>query len=148
MDDPYDLARFVAAQEAGSPSAYDRALGELRAGRKETHWIWYVFPQLRGLGRSETAHRFGIASLEEAAAYAGHDRLGPRLREATEAVLTHGGLAHEEKSANAIFGSPDDLKFRSSMTLFERAARDGALFGRALEAFYGGERDEETLKRL
>ena len=139
-NDPYDLERFTDAQGP----AYARALEELRAGRKETHWIWYVFPQIVGLGSSGTAQRFAIKSLEEAAAYLAHDVLGPRLRACTEAVLGHAG----RKGANAIFGSPDDLKFKSSMTLFERAAADPALFARALDAFYGGERDGETLKRL
>ena len=138
-DDPYDLARFLAAQAP----AYDRALGELRAGRKRTHWIWYVFPQIAGLGSSPTAQRFAIRSLEEAGAYARHPVLGPRLRNAVAAVMTHEG-----KDPNAIFGSPDDLKFRSCLTLFERASDDPAPFARALEAFYGGDRDAATLERL
>lgn len=140
MDDPYDLQRFVAAQE---PS-YDRALSELRAGRKTTHWIWYVFPQIEGLGSSPTAKRFAIRSLEEASAYLVHPVLGPRLREACEAILAWSG----ERSANAILGSPDDLKLRSSMTLFERAAGEPRLFARVLDAFYGAERDPKTLTRL
>ena len=139
-DDPYDLARFVAAQ---APS-YGRALAELRAGQKTTHWIWYVFPQLRGLGASPTAHRFGIAGSEEARAYLAHETLGPRLRAASEAVLAHAGA----KSAQAILGSPDDLKLRSSMTLFERAADAHAPFGAVLDAFYDGERDQKTLDLL
>ncbi|MBB4658342.1 DUF1810 domain-containing protein [Parvularcula dongshanensis] len=138
-DDPYDLERFVDAQLP----AYARALGELRGGEKQTHWIWYIFPQIAGLGSSPTAQRFAIKSLEEAAAYLAHDVLGARLRECTEAVL-----AHEGRSANAIFGHPDDLKFKSSMTLFERAAAEPDLYARALDTFYGGERDAETLKRL
>ena len=137
VDDPYDLARFVAAQAP----AYERALSELRDGRKVTHWIWYVFPQLRGLGSSPTAHRFGIASLEEAAAYLDHPVLGPRLRAACEAMMTQAG----RRGARDVLGSPDDLKLRSSMTLFERAARDPAPFARVLDAFYGGERDGRTL---
>ena len=138
-DDPYDLARFVAAQTP----AYERALQELRAGRKRTHWIWYVFPQIEGLGSSPTAQRFAIRSLEEAGAYARHPVLGPRLREAVAAVLSQ-----PNRDARAVFGSPDDLKFRSCLTLFERAADEPGLFAEALEAFYEGERDEETLRRL
>ena len=138
-DDPYDLARFVAAQDR----TYDRALRELEAGRKTTHWIWYVFPQIAGLGSSPTAKRFAIRSLEEAGAYDRHPLLGPRLREAVSAVLPHRG-----KTPRAIFGSPDDLKFRSCLTLFERAAAAPSLFAEALDAFYGGTRDEETLRRL
>ena len=138
-DDPYDLARFVAAQTP----AYDRALEELRAGRKRTHWIWYVFPQIEGLGSSPTARRFAIRSVEEAAAYARHPVLGPRLREAVKAALSQ-----PNRDARAVFGSPDDLKFRSCLTLFERAADEPGLFAEALDAFYDGARDEETLRRL
>ncbi|WP_031550341.1 DUF1810 domain-containing protein [Parvularcula oceani] len=139
MDDPYDLKRFIDAQE---PS-YARALEELRAGRKQTHWIWYVFPQIGGLGSSPTAQRFSIRSLEEASAYLAHPVLGQRLREATQAVLDLQG-----RSAHDIFGSPDDLKFRSCMTLFERAAAEPRLYALALDRYYDGERDQETLKRL
>ena len=139
MDDPYDLQRFVAAQAP----AYDRALEELRAGRKRTHWIWYVFPQVAGLGSSETAQRFAIHSLEEAGAYLGHPVLGPRLHEAVAAAMASG-----ERDPHALFGSPDDLKFRSCLTLFERAADEPAPFAEALDAFYGGARDEATLSRL
>ena len=139
MDDPYDLQRFVDAQ---LPS-YARALDELKAGQKETHWIWYVFPQIDGLGRSETAKRFAIKSLEEASAYLVHPVLGPRLEECAAALL-----AHEGKSASEIMGSPDDMKLRSSMTLFERAAAEPLPFAAVLDAFYDGERDPETLTRL
>ena len=139
MDDPYDLQRFVAAQAP----AYARALEELRAGRKRTHWIWYVFPQIAGLGSSETAQRFAIRSLEEAGAYARHPVLGPRLREAVAAAMASG-----ERDPHALFGSPDDLKFRSCLTLFERAADEPGPFAEALDAFYGGTRDEATLARL
>ena len=139
MSDPYDLERFVTAQQ---PS-YARALEELHAGRKATHWIWYVFPQIAGLGSSPTAQRFAIRSLEEAGAYLRHPLLGLRLR---EAVTT--ALEGPERDPHALFGSPDDLKFRSCLTLFERAADDPAPFDRALDAFYGGERDPETLRRL
>ena len=138
-DDPYDLARFVAAQTP----AYERALEELRAGRKRTHWIWYVYPQIEGLGSSPTARRFAIRSVEEAAAYARHPVLGPRLREAVKAAL-----AQPNRDARAVFGSPDDLKFRSCLTLFERAADEPGLFAEALDTFYDGARDEETLRRL
>ena len=136
-----DLARFVEAQ-AGT---YATALAELRASRKGSHWMWFVFPQLRGLGRSPTAQLYGIANLAEAQAYLAHPLLGARLREATEAVL-----AIEGRSLHAIFGSPDDLKFRSSMTLFERAEDTGGadLFGRALARYTDGVRDERTLALL
>ena len=140
MNDPYDLDRFVTAQQ---PS-YARALEELRAGEKRSHWIWYVFPQIAGLGRSETAQRFAIESLEEASAYLVHPVLGPRLKACCEAILPHAG----ERSAHDILGSPDDMKLRSSMTLFERAAAEPRPFAAVLDAFYGGERDGETLRRL
>ena len=140
MSDPHDLERFVAAQR---PS-YARALAELRAGEKATHWIWYVFPQVAGLGKSATAQRFAIKSLEEASAYLVHPVLGPRLRECCETILPHAGA----KTAHAILGSPDDMKLCSSMTLFERAAAEPRPFAEVLDAFYGGARDGETLKRL
>ncbi|MCB8837039.1 DUF1810 domain-containing protein [Aurantimonas sp. VKM B-3413] len=135
--DPFDLDRFVTAQEG----VFETALAELRAGRKRTHWMWFVFPQLRGLGHSPTAQHFGIASLEEARAYLSHALLGPRVTEATEAVLGVTGC-----SLHQIFGSPDDMKFRSSMTLFERAAAEGGggPFARALDQWCGGERDPKT----
>lgn len=138
-DDPHDLQRFVTAQEP----VYDTVLAELRAGRKSSHWIWFVFPQLRGLGRSSTAAHFGIASLDEARAYLEHPVLGPRLREC--ARLVH---AVEGRSAREVFGSPDDLKVRSSMTLFARAASDRADFTAVLEKFYGGQEDPVTIERL
>ena len=136
--DPHDLARFVRAQ-AG---CFDTALAELRAGRKRTHWMWFVFPQLRGLGRSETSRFYGIDGLEEAAAYLGHPLLGPRLRAAFGALLASPG------SAEAILGPVDAMKLRSSATLFERAAPDDPLFGAVLERFFGGERDARTLALL
>lgn len=135
-DDPHDLARFVAAQAA----VFDTALAELTAGRKRSHWMWFVFPQHRELGRSPTAQLYGIGSLAEARAYMAHPLLGPRLVAATKAVLGATG-----PSLHAIFGSPDDLKFRSSMTLFESAAPDEPVFGRALDHWCGGERDPLTL---
>ncbi len=121
--DPYNLERFVAAQAP----VFERAIAELRAGRKRTHWMWFVFPQERGLGRSAMSYRFGIASLAEARAYLAHPTLGPRLIACTEAVLLHPGA-----SLGAIFGCPDDVKFCSSMSLFSVAAgeRDN-LFARA-----------------
>ncbi|MDO3635953.1 DUF1810 domain-containing protein [Mycolicibacterium arseniciresistens] len=137
-DDPFDLQRFVTAQEP----VYDTVLAELRAGRKRTHWIWFVFPQLRGLGRSATADRFGIASLAEARAYLEHPVLGPRLRECTRLVQRLEG-----RSAEDVFGFPDVLKVRSSMTLFARAAADDADFAAVLEKFYDGE-DPATVELL
>ena len=134
----FDLDRFVAAQAP----VYARALGELRAGRKQSHWMWFVFPQIAGLGHSATAQNYAIESLEEARAYVEHPILGPRLIECTEAVL-----AHRDKSAEEIFGYPDWMKFLSSMTLFELASCDPC-FADAIEAFFGGERDSKTLTRL
>lgn len=136
--DDFDLDRFVGAQ-AG---AYEAALAELTAGRKQSHWMWFVFPQMRGLGRSQTAQFYGIGSRKEAVAYLAHALLGPRLREATRAVLLH-----RDSSAHAIFGSPDDLKFRSCMTLFARLDPQGP-FRDALEAFYAGVEDEATVRLL
>lgn len=140
MDDRFDLDRFVRAQDG----VIDVAIGELAAGRKRTHWMWFVFPQLRWLGRSEIARHFGIASIEEARAYLAHPVLGPRLVRATETVL-----AVNDKSLHAIFGSPDDLKFRSSMTLFAIAADDpGQPFRAALERLCDGEGDAQTIALL
>jgi uncharacterized protein (DUF1810 family) len=138
--DPFDLDRFVLAQAP----IYDIALAELIGGRKVTHWMWFVFPQLRGLGRSSMAHRFGIDTLAEARAYLDHPVLGPRLRECVFAVLDCG-----ETDALKIFGSPDDMKFRSSMTLFSVAAGEvDAAFEAALDKFSGGGKDERTLELL
>jgi len=138
--DPFDLVRFVDAQ-AG---AYENALSELHNGRKRSHWMWFIFPQLRGLGHSPTAQRYGIGSLAEARAYLQHPLLGARLRECAEAVLGHATL-----SRSAIFGSPDDVKFCSSMTLFALAdASDGSPFRRALAGFCGGQADPKTLALL
>lgn len=135
----FDLQRFIQAQA----SVYGAALAELRQGRKESHWMWFVFPQLAGLGRSGTALFYGIGSAAEARAYLAHTLLGPRLAECTKTVLAHRGLAAEE-----IFGSVDAMKFRSSMTLFEAAADSSEPFAAALEAFYEGERDTATLRLL
>jgi len=140
MADPDGLQRFVEAQ-AG---VYARALAELEAGRKRSHWMWFIFPQLAGLGRSAMAQHYAIGSRAEAEAYLEHALLGPRLRECTGAVLRHEG-----EPAERIFGAVDAVKFRSSMTLFE--AVSGAVepaFGEALDAFYGGERDGSTLALL
>jgi uncharacterized protein (DUF1810 family) len=137
--DPHYLERFVDAQE----SVIDDVKRELRSGRKRSHWMWFVFPQVAGLGRSDVARRYAIDSLEEARAYLAHRVLGPRLRECTALVNDVDG-----RTASEIFGSPDDLKFRSSMTLFELAADDPAPFRIALETYYDGERDPKTLERL
>jgi uncharacterized protein (DUF1810 family) len=138
--DPFNLERFVAAQAPIFPAA----LAELRAGRKRSHWMWFVFPQLRGLGRSSTAQFFGLGSLAEARAYLSHPVLGPRLTLCTEAVL-----AIQGQSLAAIFGSPDDLKFCSSLTLFSRAdGGDTSVFRQALDRFCAGREDERTLALL
>lgn len=136
-----DLARFVAAQDA----VIDRALGELRAGAKTSHWMWFVFPQIAGLGRSAMAQRYAIADLAEARAYLAHPLLRRRLVEATEAMIAWTGRT----SAVAILGDIDAAKLRSSMTLFEAAAGVGAApFADCLDAFYHGARDPATLARL
>jgi uncharacterized protein (DUF1810 family) len=141
MSDPHDLQRFVDAQDAGG--TYDAALAELRAGRKTGHWMWFVFPQIAGLGRSGMAQRYAIGSLEEARAYREHPVLGPRLRDCAAALL-----ALSTRSADAVLGPVDAMKLRSSMTLFARAAPDDPGFGRVLEQYFGGEEDPETLRRL
>jgi uncharacterized protein (DUF1810 family) len=138
-DDPFDLNRFVTAQAP----VYGQVVGELRDGRKRSHWMWFVFPQLRGLGGSAMAIRYGIASLAEARAYLDHDLLGPRLRECTDLVNRVQG-----RSVGQIFGSPDDLKLCSSMTLFALAADDDQDFTALLDKYYGGERDALTVARL
>lgn len=138
-DDPFDLNRFLQAQEG----VYAAALAELRAGRKTSHWMWFVFPQIDGLGRSQTARFFAVKSLAEARAYLAHPVLGTRLRECAAAVLGVAG-----RTASEIFGYPDDLKFRSSMTLFERAAPDCDLFSDALDRFFEGRRDRLTQELL
>ena len=139
MSDRYELERFVEAQEG----VYAQALGELRVGRKTGHWMWFIFPQIAGLGRSSMAERFAILSLEEARAYLEHPVLGARLKECTQAVAdVEGRTAHE------IFGFPDDMKFRSCMTLFARAASEDEIFGKALEKYFGGEEDGLTVEKL
>jgi uncharacterized protein (DUF1810 family) len=138
--DPFDLERFVAAQTPVFPAV----LSELKAGHKQSHWMWFVFPQLRGLGHSSMAMFYGIASMSEARAYLAHALLGPRLELCTQTVL-----GHPEKSLHQIFGSPDDLKFQSSMTLFALAAADPkSLFYQALDQYCGGVLDPQTLKLL
>ncbi|WP_121115024.1 DUF1810 domain-containing protein [Croceibacterium ferulae] len=134
------LQRFVSAQE----SIWAQALAEVRAGDKRSHWMWFVFPQLAGLGRSPTAQFYGIAGRAEAEGYLAHPLLGARLREITRAMLAWTG----QRSAAAILGPVDALKFRSSMTLFDSVATDPALFAQALDSFYDGERDPLTLRLL
>ena len=138
MTDPFDLQRFVDAQR----SVYPQVRAELAAGCKRSHWMWFVFPQLKGLGRSATAQHYGIASRAEAQAYWAHPLLGPRLRECTELVLAVDG-----SSAQEIFGPPDDLKFRSCMTLFAQATGE-PVFTRALEKYFRGEADPRTIELL
>ncbi len=136
-DDPYRLQRFVEAQDQGG--VYAQALAELRAGRKRGHWIWFVFPQIAGLGQSPTSKAYAVSSLGEASAYLAHPVLGPRLRECAEALLTHA-----DRSAEEILGGTDAIKLRSSMTLFARAAPGEPLFPRVLDAFFDGGADAAT----
>lgn len=133
------LDRFLEAQRR----TYDQALAELRAGRKTSHWIWFVFPQVAGLGSSPMAERYAIASLEEAREYVDHEVLGPRLVECARAVLSHA-----DRSALEIMGSPDDLKLRSSMTLFAAAAPEQPVFREVLDTFFGGAADPRTERFL
>ena len=137
--DQFDLQRFADAQDR----VYDAVVGELRSGQKRSHWIWFVFPQLRGLGHSPTAQHYGIASLDEARAYLMHEVLGPRLRECARLVALIDG-----RSADEIFGWPDNLKVRSSMTLFARATDNNAEFRAVLDKFYNGEEDAATVELL
>ena len=136
MADPYDLQRFVDAQEP----VIDRVLAELQQGRKTSHWMWFIFPQIRGLGRSPMAERFAVASLEEARAFLDHPILGPRLRRCTALVN-----AIKARPIDQILDPPDDLKFRSSMTLFARAATENRVFVEALDAYFAGQQDTATL---
>ena len=138
MTDPYDLERFVRAQER----LYSQVLNELRAGTKRSHWMWFIFPQLRGLGSSPTAVTYAIASLAEARAYLAHPLLGARLRECTQRLL-----ALQGRTAHEVFGYPDDLKFRSCMTLFAHADPDGP-WRAALERYFAGEEDPRTRELL
>ncbi len=137
--DPFDLARFTSAQEA----VYDQALAEIRRGDKRSHWMWFIFPQLDGLGFSSTAKHYAIKSPAEARQYLDHPVLGSRLRECADAVL-----AVEGRSASDIFGSPDDLKLKSCMTLFEAIAGPDSVFGHVLYSYYQGKRDNRTLDIL
>jgi uncharacterized protein (DUF1810 family) len=137
--DPFDLQRFVDAQAR----VYGQVVDELRAGRKRSHWIWFVFPQIAGLGSSATAAHYAISSLDEARAYLRHDLLGPRLHECTQLVN-----AVQGRSVGQIFGSPDDMKVRSSMTLFAHATPDNDDFVALLDRYYDGEEDPLTLRRL
>ncbi|MEX3959076.1 DUF1810 domain-containing protein [Trinickia sp. EG282A] len=139
MDDPYDLQRFVDAQNPVITQVFE----ELREGRKRSHWIWFVFPQIEGLGSSATAERFAISSLAEAQAYLKHPVLSERLREATRLVNDV-----ERRSIEEIFGYPDYMKFRSSMTLFSRATEDNQIFLEALRKYFAGEADTKTLQRI
>jgi uncharacterized protein (DUF1810 family) len=138
-DDPYDLRRFLRAQE----NDYERALSEIESGQKRTHWMWYIFPQLDGLAFSSTSKLYSIKSPEEARAYLDHPVLGPRLLECAEAVLRVEG-----RSATGIFGSPDDLKLRSCATLFACVSPPGSVFDRLLEKYYEGGRDGKTIQLL
>lgn len=139
MNDPYDLQRFIEAQNP----VYEQVCAELRNGRKESHWMWFIFPQLRGLGYSQMAVSFGIASREEAEAYLEHPVLGARLRECTRLVNAIDG-----RSIRQILGSPDDLKFRSSMSLFASVTSDNDVFTAALQKYFGGKLDRLTLEKL
>jgi uncharacterized protein (DUF1810 family) len=137
--DPFDLQRFVDAQA----DIYERALAELREGRKRSHWMWFMFPQIDGLGHSTMAQTYAIRSIAEARAYLAHPVLGARLQKCTQAVLAVAG-----KSAHAIFGSPDDLKFHSSMTLFAHSAPNESLFRAALVEYFDGQDDQNTTSRI
>ena len=143
MAEPMDLERFVEAQT----SAYAQALREMRAGEKRSHWMWFIFPQVSGLGSSSMAQRYAIRGRDEAAAYLGHAVLGPRLREITAAVN-----AIEGRTLDEVFGYPDDLKFHSSMTLFAEAASptstENAVFAEALRKWFDGRKDDATVARL
>jgi uncharacterized protein (DUF1810 family) len=136
-----DLERFVAAQNSGG--TYEQALSELRAGRKTSHWMWFVFPQIAGLGRSGMAQRYAIADLAEARAYLAHPVLGPRLVTSAESLITH-----RDRTAEEILGGVDAIKLRSSMTLFVHADQSQSVFRTVLDLFFGGDEDPATLQRL
>jgi uncharacterized protein (DUF1810 family) len=140
VSDPYDLERFVEAQGGGT---YDRAVAELRGGRKTSHWMWFIFPQLAGLGRSETAVRYAITGLDEARAYAAHPVLGPRYDECCDVLLGLGGVAMSD-----VFGPIDALKLHSSLTLFAKAAPQSVAIDQLLTWHFGGEPDPATLSLL
>ena len=137
--DPYDLGRFLRAQERD----FEQALSEIRSGQKRTHWMWYIFPQFAGLGFSSMSKRYSIRDIGEANAYLDHPVLGPRLLECAEAVV-----AIEGRTATEIFGGPDDLKLRSCATLFAHVSPRGSVFERLLEKYFGDQRDEKTLRLL
>ncbi len=139
MDDPFNLRRFVDAQDG----VFEEVCAELAAGKKRSHWMWFVFPQLKGLGHSATAQFYGISGREEAEQYLAHPILGPRLRQCTQLLLDVQGRTLKE-----ILGYPDDLKFRSSMTLFAKVAKDNQVFVDAVNKFCGGEFDRGTVDRL
>jgi uncharacterized protein (DUF1810 family) len=139
MNDQYHLQRFVDAQQP----VFENVCAELRAGHKRSHWMWFVFPQIKGLGHSALARKFAISSLEEAKAYLEHPVLGPRLRECSRLVATVDGRLIDE-----IFGYPDDMKFCSSMTLFAQATSDNQVFNDCLRKYFGGEPDPSTLSQL
>jgi uncharacterized protein (DUF1810 family) len=141
MRDPYDLDRFVTAQDA--VGTYQQAVEELRRGRKTSHWMWFVFPQIAGLGQSPTSKVYAISSLAEARAYLDHPVLGPRIRECAEILIAHGG-----RTAEQIFGGIDAMKLRSSMTLFMHAAPEEPVFGQVIDQLCGGDRDPATEQRL
>lgn len=138
-DDPFDLSRFTSAQEG----IYDSVLAELRSGHKRTHWMWYIFPQIDGLGHSTTSKHYAIKSISEARQYLNHPVLGTRLLKCAEAVLTIDG-----RSVSEIFGYPDDLKFKSSMTLFAHVADPRSVFVRILDKYFDGKQDIKTLRLL
>lgn len=137
--DPFDLNRFVQAQEP----VYETVLAELRGGQKRTHWMWFIFPQIAGLGRSAMAQRYAIKNLDEARAYLQHPVLGLQLEECTQIVL-----ALENRTVSAIFGTPDDLKFHSCMTLFAQVAGSESVFALALKKYFQGQQDNHTLQQL
>ena len=141
MDDDFHLQRFITAQD--SAGTYDAAVRELRVGRKRSHWMWFVFPQVAGLGRSETARRYAVSGMPEARAYLAHPALGPRLRECAGILA---GLAATD--ATAVLGAVDAQKLRSSMTLFARAEPHEPVFQDVLDRYFGGERDPATLERM
>jgi uncharacterized protein (DUF1810 family) len=137
--DPHDLNRFVRAQEHD----FDQAIAEIRNGRKQSHWMWYIFPQFDGLGFSSTSKRYSIKSIVEAKAYLDHPVLGRRLIECSQAVLNVAG-----RSAHEIFGSPDDMKLKSCATLFATVSPEGSVFDQLIDKYYRGERDSKTLELL
>jgi len=139
MTDPFNLRRFVEAQDP----VFDQVCEELRAGKKRTHWMWFIFPQIQGLGHSPTAVKFAISSRQEAVAYSEHPILGPRLRTCTALVLALSG-----RTASQIFGYPDDLKFHSSVTLFASTTSENQVFLDALQKYFDGKPDSHTLARL